>query len=311
MPAIQRTRVRPPAEPDASGLGMLVVLTSLLAVTVAFVATGGGLIDAVGQLGPAGWFAPGAAASPRASGAPSPTPSAGPSTLASSPAAASTPPSATPAVTPTPTPGARAPITVNLLAGRDPRTVFASEVTDLLCAAAGVQMAAELVTGHVDRSAATQRRIHDLEVAATTRADSHNGGVGPLGMAATMTKLTGVRYELRIATTRTGALRDAAATLRRTHRPILLLAWRGAHTWVVTGFRASADPAVFGDASITGMYVLDPWYPRVSRIWGRSDPPNAFQDAKEMVRNYLPWKRPEGHYVGRDGRFLYLAPAEA
>jgi hypothetical protein len=90
----------------------------------------------------------------------------------------------------------------------------------------------------------------------------------------------------------------------------VLLAWRGAHAWVMTGFRANADPAIFADAAVEGAFILDPWYPRVSRIWGPSDPPNTFQDAKEMVRNYLPWKRPEGAYPGRDGRFLYLAPVE-
>lgn len=90
----------------------------------------------------------------------------------------------------------------------------------------------------------------------------------------------------------------------------MLMAWRGAHAWVMTGFRADADPRVFGNATIHGAYVLDPWYPRVSSIWGPSDPPNAYQPRSEMIRNYLAWKRPEGRYPGRDGRFLYLAPVE-
>ena len=60
--------------------------------------------------------------------------------------------------------------------------------------------------------------------------------------------------------------------------------------------------------TVTGTYNLDPWYPRVSIIWGRSDPPGTFQDASEMVRNYLKWRRPEGHYPDRDGRYVAVVP---
>jgi len=89
---------------------------------------------------------------------------------------------------------------------------------------------------------------------------------------------------------------------------VLLIAWRGAHTWVMTGFRSDADPLLFDDAKISGTYVLDPWFPRNSSIWGQSDPPGTFQDASEMRRNYLPWERPEGSYPSRDSLFLAVVP---
>ena len=76
----------------------------------------------------------------------------------------------------------------------------------------------------------------------------------------------------------------------------------------MTGFRADADPAVFSDAKIAGAYILDPWYPGISSIWGPSDPPGTFQDDAEMVRNFLPWKRPEGHYPDRDGLYIAVVP---
>ena len=76
----------------------------------------------------------------------------------------------------------------------------------------------------------------------------------------------------------------------------------------MTGFRADADPAVFKNAKMEGAYILDPWYPRVSSIWGPSDPAGTFQDAAEMQRNFLPWKRPEGSYPDRDGLWITVAP---
>ena len=76
----------------------------------------------------------------------------------------------------------------------------------------------------------------------------------------------------------------------------------------MTGYRAKADPTVFPNATITGVYIYDPWYPRVSSIWGPSDPPGTFQDTAEMQRNYLRWDRPEGDYELRDGKFLAVVP---
>jgi hypothetical protein len=115
-------------------------------------------------------------------------------------------------------------------------------------------------------------------------------------------------YEIHAYETRQDALRGAASAISTTKSPAILLAWRGAHTWVMSGYRANADPVVFDDAVITGAYILDPWYPWVSSIWGRSDPPGTFQDTKEMNRNFLEWKRPEGKYPDRDGKYIVLIP---
>ena len=38
------------------------------------------------------------------------------------------------------------------------------------------------------------------------------------------------------------ALRLAAASIRQTNRPVGLLVWRGRHAWVMSGFKATADP---------------------------------------------------------------------
>jgi hypothetical protein len=115
-------------------------------------------------------------------------------------------------------------------------------------------------------------------------------------------------YEVTAFQTRQGALRGAAKAIMKTNSPAILLAWRGAHTWVMTGFKADADPTVFSNAKIAGTYILDPWYPDVSSIWGPSDPPGTFQNNAEMIRNFLPWKRPEGKYPARDGLYITVLP---
>jgi hypothetical protein len=191
-----------------------------------------------------------------------------------------------------------------------PAAAFVSEAKNTWCAAAAVQIALNVngPAARIDTSSARQARIRKLQVDLTTRKDSRNGGAGPLGMVASLEKLGKVDYELRIYDTRAEALRASAKAIKQTGHAAILLAWRGAHAWVMTGYRADADPVVFANAKVSGAYIIDPWYPRVSRIWGRSDKAGVFQDAAEMKRNYLPWKRPEGRYPGRDGKFLALIP---
>ncbi len=218
--------------------------------------------------------------------------------------AASIDPDASPTTLPRPTP-ARTPVDFRI--DDDPEAVFAHEIRDTWCSPAGVQMTLA-VLGLADTSEAFQRtlagRVHEWE----SYDDSHNGGWGPAAMVEALAAYGAPGYVIHAYTTREQALHDAAVAIDTTEAPVLLLAWRGAHTWVMTGYRADADPAIFSDAVVSGTYILDPWYPTVSRIWGPSDPPGTFQDAAEMVRNFLPWKRPEGKYPDRDGRFIVLIP---
>lgn len=242
-------------------------------------------------------------ASPSADPTPGPTP---PPAASGDPTASADP--TAPPPTPTPTP-ARVRVDVDILAdnGIDPTTMFASQVTNDWCAVAGTQMVLA-IHGVMDTSEQAQRelagRIREWE----SVRDSLNGGWGPAAMVAAL-EAHGVRgYEVRAYDDRQSALRDSAAAIARTGAPTILLTWRGAHTWVMTGYKANSDPAAFPDAYVNGAYILDPWYPRVSSIWGPSDGPGVYQDTDEMKRNYLPWKRPEGTYPDRDGRYIAVVP---
>jgi hypothetical protein len=236
--------------------------------------------------------------------APSPTGTARAPTPSSHENAGSPAPSVTREPTPEPTPE-RLPIDIDVAA--DPASVFASEIKDTWCSPAGVQITLAFL-GKADTSVGFQRelqsRVHEWE----SYSDSHNGDWGPAAMALALQAYGAPGYEVRAYRTRQDALRDAAAAIEATGSPVVLLAWRGAHTWVMTGFRGDADPAIFPDATIAGAYILDPWYPRISSIWGASDPPGTFQDNAEMIRNFLAWKRPEGRYPNRDGLFIAVVP---
>ena len=233
---------------------------------------------------------------------PSPTPKPTPFV----PLAPGLTPSPTPDPTPTPTPTPRkVPVDVDIVANH--KKVFAHELKDTWCSPAGVQMALA-VLGLASTSDGVQRELQSRVKEWESYDDSHNGLWGPHAMALALDAYGAPGYEVRGYDSRLGALRDAAKAIQATDSPVILLAWRGAHTWVMTGFKADSDPSVFQFSKIRGAYILDPWYPWNSSIWGQSDPPGTFQDDAEMARNFLPWKRPEGHYPDRDGLYIAVVP---
>lgn len=242
---------------------------------------------------------------PRPSATPTPaSPSPGSPTPASPSTDVSPGPSAAPSPEPSPAP-VRSPVDVSILA--DPEAVFASQLNKDWCAVAGTQMVLAIL-GPGDASDAFQRELAGRIDEWESWSDSHNGGWGPAAIAEALAAYGIPGYEIRAYESRADALRDSAIAISQTGEPVVLLTWRGAHTWVMTGYRADADPTLFEDATVSGAYILDPWYPRVSSIWGPSDPAGTFQDAAEMERNFLPWKRPEGRYPDRDGRYVVLVP---
>ncbi len=238
----------------------------------------------------------------RATASPEPSPS--PSRIAVEPIDPAPTPTPKPTPTPTPTPK-RKPVTVRVV--KKPNSVFITQLTKEWCAPAGVQMVLASL-GLADNTERFQQKLVNRGHEWESRRDSLNGGWGPGAMVQALEAYGARGYEIRAFKRRQEALLDAARALSETQAPVILIAWRGAHTWVMTGYKATADPLQFEDVKISGTYVLDPWYPRVSTIWGPSDPAGTFQDEAEMRRNFLPWKRPEGRYPDRDGRWLIVAP---
>ena len=140
--------------------------------------------------------------------------------------------------TPTPSPTAvpRINVDVNLLT--DPEAYFITEIDNEWCAVSGVQIV--LAIHHkVALSKAVQKEIASRIGEWESRRDSLNGGWGPAAIAAALDAYGVPGYQVRAYDTRADALRDAAKTISELHAPVLLLAWKGAHTWVMTGYRAN------------------------------------------------------------------------
>ena len=64
--------------------------------------------------------------------------------------------------------------------------------------------------------------------------------------------------------------------------------WHGRHAWVMSGFRATADPLLTDDFRVTAVIVEDPLYPYGSRVWGPSPRPGEALSPKQLGRQFVP-----------------------
>jgi hypothetical protein len=156
-----------------------------------------------------------------------------------------------------------------------------------------------------DRTRARQKSLFDL---ARSIAPSRDGAAEPEGWAAGLTRLGYGKYKVTAQPTIKAAIQVAAKALRTTNRPVGLMVWRGVHSWVMSGFTATADPARTSSFTVTAVYIEDVWYPRISSIWGRSRPPDSLVPVKRLPEDFLPWRLPWAHYPGKDGRFVIVVP---
>ena len=76
--------------------------------------------------------------------------------------------------------------------------------------------------------------------------------------------------------------------MRTTGRPVGLLMWHGRHAWVMSGFRATADPLLTDDFKVTSVIVEDPLYPYGSKVWGPSPRPGEALTPKQLGRQFVP-----------------------
>jgi hypothetical protein len=204
---------------------------------------------------------------------------------------------------PRPKPGAFA---MNLYRRGD----FMHQATKDMCVAGSTQIMMNIIDkGKPNRSVALQKRLYQRG----RTLSPNKAKLGPIGVDLTgWAQLLNSRgygpYVVDGGDTRKGAIRKAAKAMRLTGRPVGLVTWRGAHSWVMSGFTATADPAYTNDFKVRKVYIQDTWYPSVSSIWGASRPPNALVPVAALAQDYLPYARPRAKWPKRDGRFMLILP---
>jgi hypothetical protein len=218
-----------------------------------------------------------------------------------------------PATTPQPPPSASAAPT-KALAPTPPKPFamdlyrkgdYVGELEKVWCLPAAMQTSMNIMDPGADTSRATQARIFAL---ARSIDPAPDGAAEPEAWAKGLTELGYGNYTVTVKSSIRDAIQLAARQVRLTNRPAGLLVWKGAHSWVMSGFTATADPALTDRYTVTAVRIEDVWYPRFSTIWGYSNPPDTLVPVSALHLDYLPWKRPTGKYPGKDGKFVLVIP---
>jgi hypothetical protein len=186
---------------------------------------------------------------------------------------------------------------------------YVEEVTKVMCVPAAMQTMINILTPGADTTAATQRRLYALARTLSPRT-LKGDGAEPEGWARGLTQLGYGPYVVDVEPTRVAAIHVAARALRLTGNPVGILAWRGAHSWVMSDFRATADPAQTDNFRVTDVSIEDVWWPRVSSIWGPSRTPDSLVPVALLHEDILPWHRPTGAYPGKDGKYVLVLPTK-
>jgi putative peptidoglycan lipid II flippase len=236
----------------------------------------------------------------RVGGTRAPVIAAGPSVTAVAPSAsASASSSATlqPTLAPSMTPGVFA---MDLYQPGD----FVSEFVDTWCVPAAMQTSMNIMSVVPDATRDTQAKLQDL---AFSLGGGYYGGADPNGWAKGLASLGYGNYQVGAKPKMADALHVVVKQIRLTGRPAGLLVWKGWHSWVVSGFTATADPAQTDTFTIISVRIEDVWYPRVSKLWPKSRPPDANVPVGALGTDYVPWHQAK-IYSGREGNYVYVIP---
>jgi hypothetical protein len=171
---------------------------------------------------------------------------------------------------------------------------------------AAMQTSMNIMNLQPDTTRDTQARLFDLAV---SLGGSNSGGADPIGWAKGLTSLGYGNYQVGNKLKMVDAVHVVAKQIRLTQRPAGLLVWKGWHSWVVSGFTATADPATTDQFTVLTLRIEDVWYPRVSKLWPKSRPPDADVPVGALGTDYVTWVQAK-FIAGRDGYYVYVIPVQ-
>ena len=243
----------------------------------------------------------------------------GPAPSATAPVLATPAPSTAPTAGPTATPARPTPTSVAL----DPQPQAGKFALDLgrpnafvrqknadMCVPAAMQTMINLMSDQPpDRTRETQVALYTLARSYSPWITPDRDGAAANGWAAGLEHLGYGDFEPMSLPTMADALKVAARQMRYTGRPVGLVVWHGDHAWVMSGFKANADPAWTDDFDVTAVWVEDPWFGRTDRTWGSGLEPHTLLDTTELAGHFVAWpSRWFAPVYGSANRFVIVAP---
>ena len=170
--------------------------------------------------------------------------------------------------------------------------IYSKQATMRLCVAASNQMIRNIVFGERDHSTATQKLYNAW-------GRGHNGfktptaaGVDPAGWQSMLRRYVDPGYHIFAAGSYGSALKQAARAIRLTGRPVGVFVMHGIHAWVISGFTATADPAVTNTFKVVSVSVEGPLFGVRPSINGYDPTPNIKMSYSRFSHYLLPFRDP-------------------
>jgi hypothetical protein len=186
---------------------------------------------------------------------------------------------------------------------------FIGELKDIWCIPAAMQTMENIMNAGADTSEQTQAYLYDL---ANSISEARNGSPNPEGLSGGLQQGGYGNYAIQIKPTMAAAIKYVVKQIRLTNRPAALFVWYGWHTWVVSGFVASADPALTDNYTVLSLYIEDVWYNRHSTLWnktrgGYSRPPDSLVPYDLLSQDYKKWDQAV-YYAGKQNQYVFAVP---
>jgi hypothetical protein len=188
--------------------------------------------------------------------------------------------------------------------------VFTTQKTWQWCTAADVQIIRNIADRAADHSRSSQQRYFAAMRAHDRYAIPVSDGVDPAGWTYGLRHFVDGRYRLVASGSFNAALRSAVTSLRKTNLPVGITVAHGNHAWILTGFTASADPAVTTRFTVTSVRVVGPLWGLQSRSYGYDMRPDTKLTPKQLAGFFTPW-----HYakirMAWEGDWVSIQPIAA
>jgi hypothetical protein len=195
-------------------------------------------------------------------------------------------------------------------------TDYVAQSNFVQCVGASMQMMLNMIEPADDRTAKEQLRLQEIaRYYSGSRPDGRQRqGASVRGWSAGLNLEGAGPYRLVGTSTLDEAMAIAARAIAETGKPVGLLVWRGRHAWVMSGFVATADPAVTTDFAVTHAVVLDPLYPHGSKTWGPSPRPREAITTTALGRQFVPRgtsQRSNSWMSSYAGQYVMVVPMRA
>jgi hypothetical protein len=188
------------------------------------------------------------------------------------------------------------------------RGTFSTQRTWRWCTAAVVQIIRNIERGEADHSRKRQQRYFSYMRAHDRYAIPLADGVDPAGWAAGLRKWVDPSYRVVANGSFAGAVRAAVTNLRTTDLPVAIAVARGMHAWVLTGFRATADPATTSHFKVRSVRVVGPLWGLQSRVYGYDMKPDKRLTRDQLKRFFTAWHYPRVRMTW-EGRWVSIQAA--